>query len=666
MKKTINKGFFTVLATSVFYGILVIPIDFLISLNSNLIGFLTAILLAFHSCGLIMLIVVLFTTVVFSLLRILDKAKPDVFEAYLQQAILIGSGAFVTLFFCLFDRFYNKFEAVVAVEVIALVVTWISYLLLRSGDRSQHLAAIAPKISVIGTLVIVILFVISFVGSGGRMAAGDMDYRSGKSDRPNILLIVMDTVRADHLSCYGYPMKTTPFLEKMAEESAIFNNAFATAPWTLPSHATLFTGLYLSLHNTHGEHFWLDNSYRTLAEMLYDNGYQTISFSNNDYITSYHNLVQGFERSWYKGRWTDDMTLLQSLGNSVVSTFSWFWYRIQDNILVKIMKNPVSIRDYPNAAVTNKAISEWLDHGRDESRPFFIFINYMDAHLPYNPNDETARLFFSEEELEASYRQELRFPPIEHCLDMSKGGYTKADIRIIKTLYDACIRYLDSELEKLFKKLINLGRYDDTLIIITSDHGEYLGTRNRLAHGLGLHEELLHVPLIIRYPKLFEGGTRYDTLVSLIDIPETILSFAKINERSKGMPETQLLFDLKEDSRPSVFGEFRFPLHLLINSSLRDDNSSLFVEQKTIRDQTHQLIWKSRGEFEFYNVVDDPLQVNNIYSRDIEKAAMMKQQLLYWSKSLYYIPSSAKENIDVSKKETFELIDRLRAMGYAK
>ena len=204
------------------------------------------------------------------------------------------------------------------------------------------------------------------------------------------------------------------------------------------------------------------------------------------------------------------------------------------------------------------------------------------------------------------------------------------------------------------------------MIIIASDHGEYLGSRNRLAHGLGLEEEVLHVPLIARYPGLFKAGERDDTVVTHVDIPETILSFAKIEERPKEKPETQLLFDLKDDLRPNVFAESFFPLNLLVGASLRDDNSGLFVEEKTIRNRTYQFIWKSRGEPEFYNVADDPSEMNDIYSSENEKAEEMKRQLLQWTKTLPRVSPSVPQTSGISKKEKFEMIQKLRALGYVK
>ena len=647
-------------------------------LKSHSVGFFLAIRLAFQSCGWIMLMTALFTAGILIFIRIIDKIRHKVFELSLKQAILIGSGIFVPLFFYLFDKFYDKFKVIVGLElfggIAAALIAGTCYAFLRARERAYRLASMSPKVSIIGTMVIIILFGLSFIGGEGAKTAANLYNSSGRSVRPNILLIVMDTVRADHLSLYGYPLETTPFLNKIAKESAVFKNAFAASPWTLPSHASIFTGLYPSQHHAHAEHFWLDDAYRTLAEILSENGYQTVSFSNNDYVTSYHNLTQGFERTWYKGSWTDSLTNIaesySTLGGSVVSFYHWFWKEIQINILAKVIHNPASIWDYPKAATTNKAVIEWLNEERDHHRPFFIFINYMDAHMPYNPDEKTARLFLNEQDLKNSYRLKLRFPPIEYYLDMSKGGYSETDIRIMRRLYDAGIRYLDTQLEKLISKFKRSGIYDKTLVIITSDHGEYLGEHNRLAHGIGLNDEVLHVPLIVRYPELFKSGTTYDTVVSLIDIYETILSSANIKEHQKGMPESQILFDLKENFRPNVFSEFHFPLHLLINASLREDNSKLFLEEKSIRSKTNRLIWKSRGGPEFYNTIEDPLELNNLYSKDNKKANAMKQQLLSFYNSLNYMPYHASRNVkkvtDISKKEKLELLERLRGIGYIK
>jgi arylsulfatase A-like enzyme len=295
-----------------------------------------------------------------------------------------------------------------------------------------------------------------------------------------------------------------------------------------------------------------------------------------------------------------------------------------------------------------------------------MFINYMDAHFPYNPDDEFARLFLDEEALRNSYPLKLRFPPVEFALDVSKGGYTPEDLEIIKGLYDADIRYLDGELRSLVQGFKDADIYDDTATIITSDHGEYLGTRNRLAHGLGLHEEVLHVPLLVRYPAVFEHAVRYETVVTHVDVVEAILSLAGIEERPDAMPETQELCAVRSEERPNVFAEVRYPLHLLVNASLREDHSELLVEQKTIRSRRYQLIWKSRGVPEFYHVSEDPMGERDLYSPDDPQAERMQEELVRWADSDVYDRGLDRDDAGVSEREAQELVDRLRAMGYVK
>ena len=669
--RTWPSGLATVIAVSLVYGLLAILVDFLLSLWAGGTGVIPSLLMTFRSCGLVMGSVVLFILPVLGVVRLRDRLTTGRIDVSLEQAVLFGSGAFAVIFLWMFNRFYDKFAALVAAEVVggtaAVVLGWLFYRFLQSHDRWRRPAGMSKKAVILGTVGVLVLFGLSFLHPKTSLVARTGVPGTASSDRANILLIVLDTVRADRLSLYGYPLKTTPFLAEMARESAVFNNAFAASPWTLPSHASLFTGLYPSQHNTHAEHFWLDDDFRTLAEALHDHGYQTVSFSNNDYVTSYHNLVQGFERSWYKRHWTDETPMAAGgLGSSAAAFYGWIWWRFEEHLLARILQNPTAIWSYPTAAETNKAVGQWLDVGRDPARPFFVFINYMDAHLPYNPDEATARLFLQGDDFEASFQKRLRFPSVDACLDPSANGYSEDDFRIVGALYDACILTLDRELEKLMGRMKEMGLLEETLIIITSDHGEYLGTRNRLAHGLGLHQELLHIPLIARYPRLFEGGTRYDTVVTHVDIPETILAFAGIQERPSGQPETQVLYDSQNATREYVFGESRFPLNLLVNAPLREDHSHLFVEQKVIRNRTHKLIWKSRGEPEFYNILTDPLELDDLFvnGREKERFEEMQKTLALWMKALPHSCNDAPDRQSHSKKENRDLLERLRAIGY--
>ncbi|MDZ4384706.1 MAG: sulfatase-like hydrolase/transferase, partial [Nitrospirota bacterium] len=174
--------------------------------------------------------------------------------------------------------------------------------------------------------------------------------------RPNIILLVLDTVRADRLSCYNYTRKTTPFLESLAEEGVTFEQAIAPAPWTLPSHVSMFTGMLPSKHGAHRDHHKFDTPYVTLAQLLSEYGYRTAGFSNVQWVDHVTGAVRGFEE--FNGRGV--------------------WRKTLDN------DHPtVSMKDKGAARIIHDA-QEWVtDQGGDE--PFFIFINLLEAHTPYGP-----------------------------------------------------------------------------------------------------------------------------------------------------------------------------------------------------------------------------------------------------------------------------------------
>jgi arylsulfatase A-like enzyme len=656
----------TAWATAVIYGITAGLLDFLQAALFHGLSLRWASVVGFRAAGLIFIIVGVFALAVLCLLKAL--AKRGWVSPQFGVAIVIGSGVFPVALIGFFERSLNGYEALIKAELIGgaaiLIAAAISSRALRTTQPPKRLFVLSPRFCLISTLLILPLFAFSTLA---RWQASPGPARAGpkKSSGPNIMLVIIDSARADHFSVYGYRYRTSPFLESLAVESTVFDNAIAASPWTLPSHASIFTGLYPGQHNTHAEHFWLNDSYRTTAEILADHGYQTVMFSNNDYVSQITNLVQGFER--YKGRWTDDARYYgQGIGRAFDLLLASFWSEWNDRFLSKLVKNPADALDYPTAAVTNSAIRDWLEKDRDKERPFFLCVNYMDVHFPYNPRDETAKLFLDKAALGRSYGLKLRRPPVEYSLDVSKGQYSLEELRIINGLYDADIYSFDAELERLCANLRSLGVYDQTAIIITSDHGEYLGTHNRLAHGLGLNEEVLRIPLLARYPGIFAAGKRVSSMVTHVDLFETVLALAKIEERPSGMPKTQKLFSMPEDGDRYVFSECRFPLHVLVSQSLREDNSRLLVEQKAIRDRTHKLIWKSRGAPEFFDLSNDPFELKNLYTEENEKIQVMSRELFKWMKSDIPSIENRRENKRRLPKDDTRLIEQMRALGYVK
>ncbi len=326
---------------------------------------------------------------------------------------------------------------------------------------------------------------------------------------PNIILIVLDTVRRDHLSCYGYERATSPNLDNFAREATLYTNAMSPAPWTLPSHASMFTGLLPSRHQAHHEHLHLDDDHKTIAETLAHAGYETAGFCNNPWVTEQIGMTQGFER--YEEVWrtqvskgTFDMTLFVEPDEHGMSD--------------------------AGAAETLRRIEHWLGERDDAERPFFLFVNVIEPHGFYDP-PESHRNRFTREPLS---RADVKRANLDYMKNAFADSLTASDVEHAMALYDGEIAYTDEWLGGLLALLDVKGRLDGSLVIITSDHGELFG-EHRLCgvrlidHQLSLSRQLLDVPLVVRYPDTTRTGLRIDSPVSLVDLFPTVLRAAAIS-----------------------------------------------------------------------------------------------------------------------------------------
>ena len=297
----------------------------------------------------------------------------------------------------------------------------------------------------------------------------------------HIVLVVLDTVRADHLSTYGYERDTTPQLARFAEQSLVFEQARATAPWTLPSHASLFTGEIPSSHGCHWEHRFLVPSKRTVAEDLRDLGYETFGLSSNVNVSRMFHLDQGFDE------------------------------------FIEIWKHRDQNPDLDDSVLVNGEIGSWLQR-RDKKQPFFLFVNYMDAHLPYRPSPPYDQMFgdVSDEARAAANREDLLAAVLSRDVvltDSVRNG--------LVNLYDGELRQLDQRVGELLGHLDEAGVAEHTLVIITSDHGEMLGEHGLVDHQLAVFEEVLRVPLLVRFPGRVNPG-RVRQSVSLQQVADWI------------------------------------------------------------------------------------------------------------------------------------------------
>ncbi|MDB5351306.1 MAG: Arylsulfatase [Planctomycetota bacterium] len=350
-----------------------------------------------------------------------------------------------------------------------------------------------------------------------RVSAGLPMARPGS---PNVLLLVLDTVRADHLSLHGYARDTSPNLARLAHDAVRFERARSTAPWTLPSHASMLTGRWPSELSTRVDRP-LDATFPTLAEYLGSKGYATAGFvANTYYCNSIYGLDRGFARY-------EDFPEKDTVSPVEVIRSSALGRRVADVLRLNRRHLPGEKGTRKSAAEINGDFLNWAS--RQQGRPFFAFLNYYDAHDPYQPPDGAVRRFGMSARPEAE-----RLAILSEYARLTSGkkrdrGVATSDEDVIRQSrevlldsYDDCIASLDAELGRLFAELDRRGLRDDTIIVLTSDHGEHFGEHDLFGHGVSLYEPEVHVPLLIFAPGVPRGRTM-EAPVSLRDIPSTLV-----------------------------------------------------------------------------------------------------------------------------------------------
>jgi len=412
-----------------------------------------------------------------------------------------------------------------------------------------------------------------------RSAAADLP---GSAGGPNIMLIILDTVRAANLGLYGYARPTSPFLDSLARSSVVFDSAFSTSPWTLPSHASMFTGRYPAELSAN----WqtpLDGSYPTVAELLSAAGYSTAGFVANRYYTS---AVYGLGRGFVH---YDDFDI--SLGETLKSSFFVSRLLNKDGALRRMTGNR-QLLSRKSAADINRAALRWLS--RPATRPRFVFLNYFDAHDPYWPPAPFDTLFGPVKKREN--------PTLEWG-----RPWTDEQVHAENDAYDRVLVWLDRSLEQLFAGLDHDGLLDNTIVIITSDHGEHLGEHGFMRHGRTLYQPLIHVPLLIHAPGRMPGGTRIDSPVSLRDMAATILDFAGV--APQGVPGTTLR-RFADDPTAPVPSWIRAEVRRSIRTPAR--YPATHGDLQTFLSGGYQYIVSTTGKDELYSLSADPSQTTNL------------------------------------------------------
>ncbi|MBK9925997.1 MAG: sulfatase-like hydrolase/transferase [Anaerolineales bacterium] len=470
---------------------------------------------------------------------------------------------------------------------IGILVAGVGYqlsLLLYEREK-KFLPFVQRTVKGIGVFTLV-LFIIIQGGNWIREWSTVRNLPQAKASAPNVLVIVVDTLRADHLSLQGYTRTTDPNLTRLASEGVLFENAYSTSSWTLTSHASLFTGRWPYEHKADGGRT-LDNTYPTIAEALSARGYRTGAFNGNfETVTKRWGFARGFAHfeDYYQ-------TVPQLTVSSVYGRFLEYY------VLHKVLNMEFKI-DRLWAPTINRSALNWI--GQDSERPFFVFINYFDVHAPYISPD---RGMFSD----------LKNPG-----GLVNTDWTTADIYNPKTpeqiqgeidAYDGGIYYTDQQIQNLLDELKKRGVLENTIVMVTSDHGEMFGEHGLWEHHNSLYKPVIHVPLIIWQPKSIPQGVRIPVAVSNASIPATLLDMLGYTDQ-KEFPGASLA-ELWTD--PTAAAQWPDPIAEMAESSWVNPNHlSIKGDMTSVISTDWQYIEHEFNGVELYNLNEDPDQEHNL------------------------------------------------------
>jgi arylsulfatase A-like enzyme len=322
---------------------------------------------------------------------------------------------------------------------------------------------------------------------------------AGGAARPDIVLVSIDSLRADHLGCYGYGPPTSPTIDRLAAEGVRCERAVSTTSWTLPAHAALFTGLFDSAHGLVDNGLRLGEGPRTLAEVLREAGYQTAGFYGGPYLHPTFGLDRGFET------WRSCMGALPDGAPGEAA-------RAESR-----SPKSASHRDVTGPR-TLEAVKGWLAKA-DPKRPILLFVHLWDVHYDYNPPPEYVRLFDSDYSGSLDASGLMTNPAVEPRM-------SPRDYRHLLALYDGEIRFTDEILGRILEAVAARDRMQDTLVAVTADHGEEFFEHGGKGHQRTLFDEVVRVPLILRWPGRLPAGRVVREQVRLIDLMPTLLTLA--------------------------------------------------------------------------------------------------------------------------------------------
>ena len=509
----------------------------------------------------------------------------------------------------------------------------------RMPDRPGPPAVVSAAVQYVPLAVLVLAFGVTFEDFQLSPVPRDIVYPqlpprgTGEDPRsPNVVFVTIDTLRADHLGCYGYDRDTSPFIDSVATGGTVFQDTSAPAAWTKPSTGTLLTGLYPSRHGAlyHGSKLQLPEGHQTLAEAFQERGYVTAGFVSNPNVKQVFDFDRGFDL-FFDSPVKDTVTLACIRGT------------LFGNVLMRLLRHQFNWKYENDVMAMNRHVEPWLE--KNAQQRFFLYVHYIDPHIPYSPP--------------ASYRDDLAR---DHGLVVFNERKEKVGI----DRYDAEIRYTDDGIRELVDALKANRVWDDTVFLITSDHGEEFFEHGVLGHGYSLYQGVIQVPLIFHGPGV-PKNTVVTSPVQNVDLAATVLDLADpgvVDTFGDGSSFAAAMTDPNWSSPRPYFLENEFG---------KDGTSQRAFVLNGVRSGPWKLVLTEEnayfppsnpqfGRQHLYNVNSDPEEMQNRIT-DEDRRTLVEELLGSLRDHAEFLAETGFRNIEPAALSS-DIEASLRALGY--
>lgn len=458
--------------------------------------------------------------------------------------------------------------------------------------------------------------------------------------RPNILMMVADTQRAQNLHCYGYEKETSPTWDAIAAEGVVCEQNISPGIWSLPGYASMFTGVHVATHRGDADHEYVARGLPTLSEVLGTAGYQTCGLMPNTWGAGAVGLDRGFEV------YVD-------------------WGASRNDPPVRGWEMPKDETGGDPGRI--ETLGRWLDD-RDTSRPFFLFTVFGDPHATYHPPEHHMREFLPDDVTDEELQVVLDEQDViaMHAEDVV---FDERQWEILFALNDACVRNCDEKFRVCIEHLKQRGLFDDTVIILTSDHGDVMGDRPPWWGHLGeICDSLIHVPLVMRYPEAIEPGTRISGITQTHDVFATCCEIAGAEVPSPAREQSRSIISAAqgEGIREFALAEAYKPVQIMERVLRRYpdfDIRRFNYSMKAWRSTTEKYVWRSDGRDEYYRVDEDPWNRNNLIGENQRRANELQQMMLDYLLSIDRNEFGDLQSIWPGKAAKPEIAAKLQALG---